>query len=140
MRAPASAALAVENRLDFLVNVITVNHFSVAGARIAERAAALHPLPVVVAAGQLRHVVQHRLHRPLRVAAVRVVHGDAQGELTQVDAQLVQFMGCDQQMQWQLLVAQVETNDFGQEFFGIQALCQLQCALGLGCPADPVPD
>ena len=38
-----------------------------------------------------------------------------------VDAQLVEFMGSDQQMPWQLFLARVETNDFGQKFFGIQA-------------------
>ena len=88
-----------------MVNVKAANRFGGAGTRIAERAAALHPLPEGVAAGQLRHVVQHRLHRPLRVAAVRVVHGDVQGEVMRVDAQLVEFMGSDQQMQWQLFLA-----------------------------------
>ena len=55
------------------------------------------------------------------MAGVGVVDRDMQREVVGVNAQFVQLIGRDQQVQRQLFVAQIEANEFRQEIAGVPA-------------------
>src|SRR2546427_2715330 len=59
------------------------------------------------------------------MAGVGVVHGDMQREVVGIYSQLIEFVGGDEQVQRQLLIAQVESHDLGQELLRIPAQRQL---------------
>ena len=63
------------------------------------------------------------------MAGVAVVHRDVQGEVVRIEPELVEFVGGDQQVQRQLLVAEVEADHLRQEFLAVPAQRQLDQAL-----------
>ena len=74
------------------------------------------------------------------MAGVGVVDRDMQGEVGRIDAELVQLVSGDRQVQRQLFVAEVEADHLGQPLVGMGCQSELQGALqvlriGLVLPA-----
>src|SRR5690606_9379001 len=74
-------------------------------------------------------VIQYRSGCPSCMACGGVVDGDMQAEVMGIDTQLGELVGADQQVQGKLLVAEIEADDFRQEFAGKLPQRQLQRAL-----------
>ena len=121
--------LLLEDALHLAIEVEVADHRDGAGAQVVEPIAIAHAAIELGAVAHLRPGIQQALHSLLRVAVVGVVDGDVQGEVVRVDAQLGQLVGRDQQVQRQLLVTEVEADDFRQELLGVLGQRQLDGAL-----------
>ncbi len=125
----ADRGLLLEDALHLAAKVEVADHRDGAGAQVVEAIAIAHAAIELGAVAHLRPGIQQPLHGFLRVAVVGVVDGDVQGEVVGVDAQFGQLIGGDQQVQWQLLVTEVEADDFRQELLGVLGQRQLDGTL-----------
>src|SRR5690606_29560864 len=98
------------------------------GAQLVELIALTYTAPerLLPFAGE---VIQYRSGCPSCMACGGVVDGDMQAEVMGIDTQLGELVGADQQVQGKLLVAEIEADDFRQEFAGKLPQSQLQRAL-----------
>ncbi|MNO97935.1 hypothetical protein D3C76_896620 [compost metagenome] len=71
-----------------------------------------------------RHQLHQRLHSLATMARADIVDGHVQPEVMRIDAQFAQFIGRDQQVQRQLLIAKVVANHLWQ--IHITAVAQRQ--------------
>lgn len=78
---------------------------------------------------EMRQGIEDRLRRPRRVARGGVVDRDMQREVVGVDAQLVQLIRADEQMERELFIAQIEAYDLRYELFGVLRQRELDGAL-----------
>ena len=121
--------LVLENTHHFMPDVEAVDQCIGAGSNIAQLAAAKHTAPEITCVAEPRQGVHHRLAGTTCVAGVAVVHRHMEREVVRIQAKLIQLVGRDQQVQRQLFVAQVESNDFRQELLGVPTQCELNQAL-----------
>nr|GEU28221.1 hypothetical protein [Tanacetum cinerariifolium] len=113
----------------FLFQVEFLDHGRGARAKVVEAIAVEHAAVECIGIGRARHQLLHALQRLVGVAGAGVVHRDVQREVIRVDAQFIEFVGRDQQVQRQLLVTEVVAHDFRQVVFRIGRQRQLDRTL-----------
>ncbi|MNP01141.1 hypothetical protein D3C76_929450 [compost metagenome] len=139
MHVLAEAAFAFEHGDHFLVQVETCNHRRRARPQVIESIAGGDP-PIEFFAPLLhRHQVEQRFDRLAPVTAADVVDGHVQGEVVRVDPQLPQFIGADQQVQRQLLIAEVVADHLGHEHLAALPQCELNRTLAKVFVEQPLP-
>ena len=108
-----------------LVDIKALYDLGRSDAQIAQLGANAHAAPVLAAVIDAGCGVKGSRARALGVPRVGVVHRDMQREIVGVYAQLIELIGGDQQVQRELLIAQVKTNDLWQIILRVPGQCQL---------------
>src|SRR5690606_40560039 len=112
-------ALAAQHPDHLLLRIEGGDYRSGAGAELVELAAIEHATVKRRPGSELRQQGQQAVYRSLRMPGRRIVDGDVQREVIRIDVELVELIGRDQQMERQLLIAQIEADDLGQEIIGM---------------------
>lgn len=125
MCARADSCLRREDAYHLILSVETANDRLGIDAKIVQPIPTSDAAPVILTARVTRRIERNRVDGFAGMAAVCIVHSDMQGEVIGIDAEFVQLIGSDQEVERQLLVSQIEADDLGQHGLGRPAQCEL---------------
>src|SRR5690606_1858970 len=77
------------------------------------------------------HGAEYAVQSTARVAGARIIDRHMDGKVVRIDAQFIQLVGGNQQVQRQLLIAQIEANYLRQKTGGTIRQRELYGALGV---------
>ena len=139
MRFLADHALCRKNCDDLTLDVELFDDRIGSGAQHVELVAARNPRHETLPVSHPRHALHEPVQGLAGMAGVGIVDRHMEREVSRIDAQFIELVRADQQVQRQLFVPQVESDDLRQKIAGVARQRELNDALNIMVLAQVLP-